>query len=138
MIEKGVYSVLSSDSDITGLVSTRIYPIMAPQDATIPYLVYRRAFTDHVQTKTRTNDTLLRATVSVTGVAATYLAAKSLIDTVRQTLHGYAGTAGGVVIQGIISDGEYDSSEIPSDASDVPRYQVTYDFGVWATETAPS
>ena len=42
MSETTIYSILVADSNITGLVSTRIYPILAPQNTTFPYIVYRR------------------------------------------------------------------------------------------------
>jgi len=35
-----IYSLLSNDTDVTDIVSTRIYPFMAIEDVVYPYLVY--------------------------------------------------------------------------------------------------
>lgn len=35
-----IYSILSSDSDISDLVSTRIFPNVAPQTTAFPFIIY--------------------------------------------------------------------------------------------------
>ena len=40
-IETTVYSTLSGASGVTNLVSTRIYPLMAPDSAAVPYITYQ-------------------------------------------------------------------------------------------------
>jgi hypothetical protein len=41
-IEAVVFGRLSTYAGLTALVSTRVYPAVAPQNATIPFLTYRR------------------------------------------------------------------------------------------------
>ena len=138
MIEQAVYSVLAADSAVAALVSTRIYPTIAPEGASLPFLAYRRVETEHVQTKSRTLDDLARARVEVRCVASTYSGVRTLADKVRLAMHGYAGTVGSYTIRGVIDEGEYDSGEMPPDGTDVPRHVVVNDYGVWFSETAPS
>ncbi len=40
MIGAAIYGILSGASAITSLVSTRIYPMVAPQNSTMPYITY--------------------------------------------------------------------------------------------------
>jgi len=40
-IDRWLLAVLSGDGTLTGLVSTRIYDTLAPQGATMPYVVYQ-------------------------------------------------------------------------------------------------
>lgn len=40
VLDESIYDWLAADSTITALVSTRIYRQAAPQDATLPYIVY--------------------------------------------------------------------------------------------------
>lgn len=130
--------MLAANAAVLALVSTRIYPLVAPQQASLPFLAYRRVQTDHVQTKSKTQDDLARARVEIRCVASSYSAVRTLADKVRIALHGYAGTVGDYTIRGVIDEGEYDSGELPPDGSDVPRHVVVNDYGVWFTETAPS
>ena len=40
-IESDLVTLLENDSGVSALVGTRIYPLMAPQDVTNPYMTYR-------------------------------------------------------------------------------------------------
>ena len=44
-IEEAFYTFITSKTDITALVSDRIYPILAEQNITIPFVVYTRIST---------------------------------------------------------------------------------------------
>src|SRR3972149_5680654 len=37
-----IYTLLTNDSPVAAIVSTRIYPLIAPQDAAVPFIVYQR------------------------------------------------------------------------------------------------
>lgn len=41
-IGESIYTELTGDADVSALVSTRVYPLIAPQNVTVPYLVYQR------------------------------------------------------------------------------------------------
>lgn len=42
MIETAIYSVLSADTTITAATSSRIYPVVMPQNVTFPAITYQR------------------------------------------------------------------------------------------------
>lgn len=144
MIEQAIYSKLTGDAAVSALVSSRVYPIVAPQKAAKPFIVYRRLDTEHPNCKSRGRTTdAARALIEVQAVASSYSGARTLADKVRLCLSNFAGvvsvTGGGsITIGGILSEGEVDDSEMPPDATDQPRHRVTQDFGVWFNETAPT
>lgn len=41
-IEADLYTRLTGHAGLSALVSTRVYPLLAPQDATLPYVTYQR------------------------------------------------------------------------------------------------
>ncbi len=41
-IQAGIFTVLSSNTDLSAIVSNRIYPLIAPQNPTLPYITYQR------------------------------------------------------------------------------------------------
>ncbi len=55
--EATIYTILSGNSGLTDLVSTRIYPIKAPQPISSPFVVYRQI--------TQTTDYLLNGTMDL-------------------------------------------------------------------------
>lgn len=54
MLETDLYSHLKTYSDLTDYVSTRIYPRVAPQNVTIPYVTYFLVDAIHEQAVDRT------------------------------------------------------------------------------------
>lgn len=40
-LESNIYSTLSADAGVTALVSDRIYPVVAPQGVTVPFVVWQ-------------------------------------------------------------------------------------------------
>ena len=41
-IEQDLFSRLTAHAGLSALLSTRLYPLLAPQDATLPYATYQR------------------------------------------------------------------------------------------------
>lgn len=65
-----IYSVLSSNASLTGVVGLRIYPQTAPQTTTYPYIVFQNVSTVPTNTKGSTGtSTMDRLRIQVTMVA---------------------------------------------------------------------
>lgn len=144
MIEQAIYSRLTADADVLALTSTRVYPLLAPQKTTRPYVVYRRIDTEHANSKSRgrTTDTA-RALIEIQIVASTYSGARTLADKVRLSLQNFTGnvtvTGGGTVtVGGVIIEGESDEPEMPSDLTDEVRHKISQDYAIWFNETSPT
>jgi len=51
-LETKLYSLLSADEGVLALVSTRIYPLTAPQEAEMPFVVYTRVSSNRLYSLT--------------------------------------------------------------------------------------
>jgi len=107
-----IYGRLSATSAVTALVSTRIYPDMAPQNATFPYIVFQKLNTSPTDTKEGVSP-LDKLLVQVDCYSNNYDNAHALAAAVRTALDRYAGTINGHVVDKIIFSN--DSSGSPQD-----------------------
>lgn len=124
-IETAIYDRLSNFAGLAALVSTRIYPLTAPQDAAQPYLTYSKiSETKHHASTADISLTTTRFEVSVWG--ATYATTKAAVAQVKAALSRYGGTNDSVVIQQIFQVSEVDFYE-----DDTKSFRVAVDFEIW-------
>ena len=107
-----IYGRLSAVAGVTALVSTRIYPDMAPQNAVFPYIVFQKLNTSPTDTKEGVSP-LDKLLVQVDCYSNNYDNAHSLAAAVRTALDRYTGTINGHVVGKIIFSN--DSSGSPQD-----------------------
>ena len=101
MTGKAIYAILSTAVPVTGVVSTRIYPDMATQDAIYPFVVY--SITGILPSNTKDHASQMdEVTASVICYADSYNGVQDLSEKVRAALDGKTrGTYGGVSLQSI-------------------------------------
>ena len=104
-IEASIRSILTADSDVSDLVSTRVFPYMRQQGTAFPAIVYELEDTEPQQGLDGFQS-LTRCELSVTNVAETYSGAKDLASKVRTALNGYTGTSEGVAIKSVVHDND--------------------------------
>ena len=99
MIGKAIYSILTADANITGIVSNRVYPERAPMDVTMPFIVYTISGLDPQTTK----DAHFLDVYSFVIYAASndYDQLDTLTGYLRTALKRYRGTIGGIKIDQI-------------------------------------
>ena len=86
-VESALYTTLSGAAGVTALASTRIYPNVAPESATLPNIVYSAISSERMHTLIGSSD-MLRKTIQIDCNATTYAGAKSLADAVIAALQG--------------------------------------------------
>ena len=95
-----LYSILSNDTNISGIVSTKIYPFLAIEDVVYPYIVYTIEGVD----PTQTDDGVSILDVNSANIEI-YSEDLSEIETlskyVRNALDRYRGTVEGIEVQSI-------------------------------------
>ena len=128
-METAVRAILAADGTVSGLVSSRIYPMKLPQGPTMPAITYSRVSGPRVQELSGPSG-LAFPRVQVDSWASTYAGVKALADAVRKALDGYRDTIASIRIGGVIMDGEVDIYE-----PGVEEYRVTQDYIVWHDET---
>jgi len=105
MIGKVIHDLLDQ------LVSDKVYPIVAPQGAALPFITYQVIDkSDPWDTKGADSDADL-ARVQINIFTTTYSAANTLAASVRGILDFYTGTNNSVVVDRIRFASEYDLGE---------------------------
>jgi len=107
-LEEAVYSLLVANAGVLALLSTRIYPLVVPQDASMPALAYQRISSVPVRSHSGFAS-LTRTRMQITCEAATYASAKAVAVAVRRAVESYVGTVGSVSIRGAFVENESDS-----------------------------
>jgi len=131
-VEKATRSILTGDGTVSGLVSTRVYPIKRPQGTALPAVTYELAaetMTDALEDQ----GALKRARVSVQSMAATYGGVKALAAAVRSALVNYTGTTQGAAIDSYREETLNDLSEDRNPGSDEGTYRIVADYVIWYT-----
>ena len=102
-----VYGILSADSNVTALVSTRIFPVRAAQGQSWPFVSYQ--VIDNNPTKQDSGpspmDELL---VQVNCYADKWSDVENLASTVRTALDGYSGTVNSTDVRYVEYEDEQD------------------------------
>jgi len=105
-LEQGIRSILIADSDVSALVSTRVFPWMRQQGTTFPAIVYELDGTEPEQDLDGYGG-MTRAELTISNVATTYGGAKTLAAHVLDALNGYTGTpTNGVAIKSLVHDND--------------------------------
>lgn len=109
MIGAIVYAALTADVTVSGLAGARIYPEEAPDDTTLPMVVYTVRSAETVQGTLP----MWPCTVTANCYAATDAAAEALGQAVRAALDGFNGQDASYLARGLwLSDyGELRDSE---------------------------
>ena len=96
---KAIYNILSNDATITDIVSTRIFPNVAPQTTQFPFIIYDITGVDPNDTKDGAS-TLDTNDVMISCYSETYSEASDLAQKIRVAMDRInEGTYGGETIQ---------------------------------------
>ena len=124
IVGKAIYHLLTNATDVTDIVSTRIYPEIAQQDADLPYIVYNVANNEPTDTKPEPSK-LDTAQVEVNIYSDSYRVVIDLAVAVRAALDRVKGTYAGVNVQSIQYLNEIIDFDEPQRA-----YNISADYDV--------
>ena len=114
---KAIYGLLNVTA-INDLIGTRIYPVVAPNNAsTFPCIVYEVSSTEPVNHKDRLNTQAdgskgriqERVTINIYCSGYEYRQVEELENEVRKALDGFRGDVNGVCVDGVILENSSDS-----------------------------
>lgn len=111
MIGSAVYARLANFAGLTALVGDRIYPIRAPQNVTLPYVVYAEQAPIDESPNLEDSGGLLTSRVQVDAWGTTAKQAAQVGDQARKALRDFSGTVGGIAVQNIRADGGFDDAD---------------------------
>lgn len=96
-IGKAVYQILSNDTKVKEKVKSKIYPLVANQGTTFPFIIYKRTGIEPVTSKDRFICSEL-TTVDVTVASDRYDESIELAELVKDALSGKNGIYSGINI----------------------------------------
>lgn len=127
--EAVVRNRLVTTAAVTNLVSTRIYPVIAPATAALPFITWRRVAVTRQQS--------LRGPVGTPTVnlsldifAETYESARDIADQCRAALDGWGGTFENTVVANVSLDNESDGFAQLAGGDLPPVYTVQQLYGI--------
>ena len=124
IVGKAIYYLLTNATDVTDIVSTRIYPEVAQQDADLPFIVYNVTNNEPTDTKPEPSK-LDTAQVEVNIYSDSYRQVIDLSVAVRAALDRVKGTYSGVDVQSIQYLNEVIDFDEPQRA-----YNISADYDV--------
>lgn len=127
--EAALRTVLVSTTVVTSMVGTRVYPLLAPKAASLPFIVWRRAGITREHTLAGPMG-MPNVSVEMQTLAATYEDAREVADRVRLVLDGYGGTVNNVEVKNVSLENESDDFVQLAGGDLPPVYQVTQTFNV--------
>lgn len=127
-------SALVTATAVTSIVGTRIYPILAPATAALPFVTWRRAGITREQTLSAPMG-VPRVSVEYSVYATTYEQARDAADAMRVVLDGYGGTVDNTQVRQTSLENEQDDFVQLAGADLPPVYQVTQTYDIWWQET---
>lgn len=127
-------NALATNTVASSVVSSRIFPLLAPASAAMPFVTYRRAGIRRQQTLTGPMG-VPQVTVELDVYAATYEAARDAADRCRLVLDGYGGTFDNTEVRHVSLENEQDDFVQLAGADLPPVYSVKQTYDVWWQET---
>jgi hypothetical protein len=127
-------TALVANTAVTSIVSTRIYPVLAPASAALPFVTWRRTGISREQTLSAPMG-VPRVSVDYSIYAATYEQARDVADAMRLCLDGYGGTADNTEVKQTSLENESDDFVTLAGADMPSVYQITQTYDVWWQET---
>lgn len=97
-IGKAIYSILMANSTVTGYTGTKIYPLVIPENTTLPCVVYERL--GNVE-YTRDGIGMSSSLVDLTILSEDYAETVAMSQAIYNALNMYAGTVGDIKILNI-------------------------------------
>lgn len=120
-IETNLYTALTADADIKRIVNTRIYPVVMPQDVTLPAVSYQRMSANPLNTLDGYAG-MKNAHVVINAWARTYDEAKELSGHIHTAMDSVR------TFRAVLTN------ELDGYDPEVSLYVVSQDFSCWGTE----
>lgn len=122
-------TALIGSTAVTTILGTRIYPVLAPASATLPFVTWRRAGIQREQTLGNPMG-VPRVSVEFNIYGTTYDQTRSAADAMRKVLDGYGGTADNTTVEQTSLENESDDFVSLGGAEMPPAYQITQTYDI--------
>lgn len=126
---------LRNQPAVAELIGDRVFPVLAPASAAVPFVTWRRSSVQREMTLSGPAG-IPTVTIQVDMYAETYEAVRELADRCRQTLDGWGGSLGNwITVSNVSLTGESDGFVSLAGGELPPVYVVTQTYTVLWQET---
>lgn len=133
--EAAIRSVLVADADVARLLGTRIYPVIAPASAAVPFGTYRRSAVQRQHSLSGPTG-VVTVILALDLYAESYEAVRDLADRCRRALDGWGGTSPeSVEVNNVSLDNEADGFAQLAGGEAPPLYSVSQTYSILWQET---
>jgi len=129
-MKSGLVSLLTGESTVSAICSSRVYVNRAPQNAIFPHVIITQMSSEENGTLDGGSGQLRFLDFDIDCKAKSSVQAESLSNAVRVFIDDYSGTAGSCTIGAVLLNDESDDYEPPQDGSDVGVFVVTLDVTI--------
>ena len=133
--EKLIADRLQADPGVAAIIGSRVFPVIAPASAAIPFVVWRRQAVVREQTLSGPLG-MPTVTLAVDMYAETYEAVRELADACRACLDGFGGQVGNYTYVRLVSLLNESDGFVQLAGGDLPPvYSVTQTYQIlWGPE----
>jgi hypothetical protein len=132
-IEEGIIQRLLASSSVYDLVENKLYPEVAPNEATPPYIVYSLTSSTHHHVMGGSNG-IVEDRVELVCWESTVGASRILADEVRKSLDAYSGALGNNYAQSILLDSDSTDFTLSEKTRSKRRFGVRHEYIVTHSE----
>ncbi len=125
--EACLFQRLTSQTAVSSLIGSRVFPLLAPTGTPLPLVVYQRTAVERPQSLAGNVGNPV-VTLQLTTYGTSYTNVKSIARAVRLAVDGWTGTTAGVTIQRTTLVTEADGVDMPADDQMLPYYNVQQSF----------
>ena len=125
--EAFLFQRLTSQTNVSSLIGSRVFPLIAPQGTPLPLVVYQRTSVERPQSLAGNVGNPV-VTLQLTTYGTSYTNVKQIARFVRFAVDGWTGTTAGVTIQRTTLVSEADGVDLPADDQMLPYYSVQQSF----------
>lgn len=125
--EAFLFQRLTSQTAVSSLIGSRVYPLIAPMGTPLPLVVYQRTAVERPQSLAGNVGNPV-VTLQLTTYGTSYTSVKAIARAVRLAVDNWTGTTAGVTIQRTTLVTEADGVDMPADDQMLPYYNVAQTF----------
>lgn len=130
---QALYEYLSADADIKNRVKGRIYPIVLPQDAPLPAIVYSPVLANY-DSALQGDTGFVRQTIQFVSHDKTYKKTRELSRLIKKALQDYQGDMNGLFIQAVFVKSDYEYNGNTALKFDTEEYMSSLEFEFYFNE----
>jgi hypothetical protein len=135
--KSSLYTYLSSKTEISSLVSSRIYDRIAPEKVTTPFITFQIISGDKANhTGGASQDASKLVQLHVVGDSGKIC--ETVSEALRNVLDGFIGDMGGMYVTSCFFHNETDDYDTPESGTQLGRFALILDYSIWYNEAIPT